>query len=156
MKSSKSLTNLSDNVLVRKLERLSGTERELLVTMLRYLIEVEHRELYLPRGYRSLHEFCTGHLKYSGAAASRRITAARCLKKYPRIAGMLLRGEINLSVLSLVADMLTRENYRDILSSIKGRSYREVERLVARHRPQREVRDRVKPVYVRTELKDHP
>ena len=117
------------------------------------MIEVKRRELYLPRGYNSLHEFCTGHLKYSGASASRRITAARCMKKYPRIAGMLLRGEINLSVLNLVADMLTKENYRDILSGIKGRSYRDVRRLVARYNPEEEIRDRVNPVYIKTKLK---
>ena len=117
---------------------------------------MERRELYSPRGYSSLHEFCTGHLKYSGAAASRRITAARCVKRYPRIAGMLLRGEINPSTLNLVADMLDKQNYREILSRIKGRSYREVSRLVARYRPQREIRDRVKPVYVKTELKVIP
>ena len=148
----KSITKLTDNELVKKLEKLGGTERELLVKMLGYLIEVERRELYLPRGYRSLYEFCTGHLKYSGASASRRIAAARCMKKYPRIAGMLLRGEINLSVLNLVADMLTKENCRDILSGIKGRSYRDVRRLVARYNPEEEIRDRVKPVYIKTEL----
>ncbi len=153
MRTSKSLKTLSNNELVRKLERLSGTERELLVQMLRYLVEVERRELYSPRGYSSLHEFCTGHLKYSGAAASRRITAARCLRRYRCVAGMLLRGEINLSVLSLVADMLTPENYREVLSKMKGRSYRDVQRLVARHNPKQAVRDRVKPVYIRTELK---
>ena len=117
----KSLTKLTDNELVRRLERLCGTEREILVTVLRYLIEVESRELYLLRGYSSLHEFCTGHLKYSSTAAGRRIGAARCVKRYRCVASMLLRGEINLSVLSLVAGMLTEGNYRDILSRMKGR-----------------------------------
>ncbi len=149
----KSLTKLTDNELVRRLERLCGTEREILVTVLRYLIEVESRELYLLRGYSSLHEFCTGHLKYSSTAAGRRIGAARCVKRYPHVASMLLRGEINLSVLSLVTGMLTEGNYRDILSRMKGRSYREVERLVARYRPTRGVRDRVRPVYIKTELR---
>ena len=153
MKTHKSLSQLSDNVLVRNLERLCDSERETLVKVLGYLIEMERRELYLLRGYGSLLEFCTGHLKYSSSASGRRITAARCVKKYPRVAGMLLRGEINLSVLLLVKDMLSPQNYRDILSRIKGRSYRDVRRLVARYHPQSEIRDRVKPVYIKTELK---
>jgi len=146
----KTLISLSDSELIKRLERLCDSERELMVTMLRYLIEVEKRELYIDRGYGSLYEFCTGHLKYSGSAAHRRITAARCLGRYPRIAPMLRRGEINLSVLSLVADLLTPENHRTVLDAIKGRSYRDVERLTARFRPQRAARERVKPVYIKT------
>ncbi len=71
-----SLGTLSDNSLVRQLEYLRGRERKVLVAVLRHLVEMERRRLYLPRGYSSLFEFCTQHLKYSRSAAGRRIATS--------------------------------------------------------------------------------
>ncbi|UCF06448.1 MAG: hypothetical protein JSV33_05310 [bacterium] len=126
----------------------------MLVKILRYLWEVDRRRLYLPRGYSSLFEFCTGYLKYSRSAAGKRIRAARHLARFPKVAGILLSGEIDLCVLSLVSGILTRENAGETLSWIKGRSFREVELLVSRHRPERMLRDRVKPVCIIQECAD--
>jgi hypothetical protein len=146
MRTHPSLSTLCDNDLVRGLERLCGAEREAMGAVLWHLVEVERRQLYLERGYGSLYDFCTGHLEYSRSAAGRRITAARCLGRYPRVAGMLQRGSINLCTLSLVAGMLTPENHRAVLTRITGMAYRDVQWLVARHNPQGAVRDRVRPI----------
>ena len=142
------LHKLSDTDLLARLEKLRGTEREIQLEIINYLIELERRRLYLPRGYSSLFDFCTGHLGYSKSAAARRIRAARCIGRFPRIGGMFLSGELNLSVIALIADIVTRENIDDILRRIRGRSFREVEMLVATHRPGRVIRDRIKPVLV--------
>ncbi|UCF04727.1 MAG: hypothetical protein JSV33_12495, partial [bacterium] len=144
----------SDRDLLGRIERLRGRERAVLVEILCCLAEIDRRRLYLPRGYGSLFEFCTGYLHYSRSGAGRRIRAARCLAGFPQVADMLLSGEINLCVLSLVSGILTNENADEILSWIKGRSFREVELLVSRHRPERMLRDRVKPVCIMTECAD--
>ncbi|UCF04986.1 MAG: hypothetical protein JSV33_13850, partial [bacterium] len=55
----------SDRDLLGRIERLRGRERAVLVEILRCLAEIDRRRLYLPRGYGSLFEFCTGYLHYS-------------------------------------------------------------------------------------------
>ncbi|MCD6380003.1 hypothetical protein J7M07_06135, partial [bacterium] len=104
------LSSLSDNALVARLESLRGKERKIQLNILLYIIEVEKRKLYLLRGYNSLFEFCTRHLGYSRAGAYRRIQASRCIGRFPKVAGLLLRGELNLSVVSLISGILTKEN----------------------------------------------
>ncbi len=143
-----SLGTLSDNRLIRQLESLRGKERMLLAAVLRHLLEMERRKLYLPRGYSSLFEFCTQHLKYSRSAAGRRIAAARTIGKFSSLEGYLLNGEINLYSLSLISGILTRENFREIVQGIRNRPTREVEAFAAAYRPARVLKDRVKPVCV--------
>ncbi len=143
-----SLGTLSDNRLIRQLESLRGKERKILAGVLRHLIEMEKRRLFLPRGYSSLFEFCTQHLKYSRSAAGRRIAAARTLAKFPSLEEYLLNGEINLYSLSLVSGILTGQNLKQVISGIRNRSTREVEALVAGFRPGRILKDRVRTVCV--------
>jgi len=143
-----SLGTLSDNRLIRQLESLRGKERKILAGVLRHLIEMERRRLFLPRGYSSLFEFCTQHLKYSRSAAGRRIAAARTLAKFPSLEEYLLNGEINLYSLSLVSGILTGQNLKQVISGIRNRSTREVEALVAGFRPGRILKDRVRTVCV--------
>ena len=143
-----SLSTISDNRLVRQIESLRGMERKILAGVLRHLIEIERRRLYLPRGYSSLFEFCTQHLKYSRSAAGRRIAAARALVKFTSLEGYILNGEVNLYALSLVSGILTEDNFARVISGIRNRSTRDVEALVAEYRPGRSFRDRVRAVCV--------
>ena len=143
-----SLSTISDNRLVRQIESLRGRERKILAGVLRHLVEIERRRLYLPRGYSSLFEFCTQHLKYSRSAAGRRIAAVRALAKFPSLEGYILKGEINLYALSLISGILTEDNFAQVISGIRNRSTRAVEALVAGYRPGRNFRDRVRPVCV--------
>ena len=121
-----SLSTISDNRLVRQIESLRGKERKVLAGVLRHLIEIERRRLYLPRGYSSLFEFCTQHLKYSRSAAGRRIAAVRALAKFPSLEGYILKGEINLYALSLISGILTEDNFAQVISGIRNRSTRAV------------------------------
>ncbi len=143
-----SMSSLSDNRLIRQIESLRGKEQKVLAGILRHLVEIERRRLYLPRGYSSLFEFCTQHLKYSRSSAGRRVAAARSLARFPVLEGYLLNGEVNLYALSLVSGILTEDNIEQVISGIRNRSTSEVESLVARHRPGRIVRDRVRTVCV--------
>ena len=151
---SKSLKRISNGALLAHLEKLRGRERAILVEILRYLNEVDRRRLYLPLGYGSLFDLCTERFGYSRSSAGRRIRAARCIERFPQAAGMLLEGKVSLCALSMVAGILTNENASKMLESIKGRPFRDVEMLVARHRPEAFLRDRVKPVCIMTERPD--
>ena len=142
------LGRVSDTELVRRLERLRGCERKIVVRILRHLHEAERRGIYLRRGYSSLFEFCTEHLKYSRSAAGRRIAAARALGEFPRIEDDLNSGRITLYSLALVARILTPENVSQIIPRIRNRSSRDVEALVSGYRPKEMFRDRIRPVSV--------
>jgi len=64
------ISTLTDGELLEKISRLRATEKKIELSMLLYLVEVECRSLDLSRGYSSLYDFCTGHLKYSRSVAA--------------------------------------------------------------------------------------
>ena len=139
------LDKLSDSELVSRLQILSGKEREVTLKILQYLIEMERRELFKELGYSSLFEYCTQKLHYSEGSAFRRIAAARCLKTCPELGELLLKGEVSLCTIATARDKLLKKEAP--VSSIVGKSKREVERLFAESsiRP----REVVKPVVVK-------
>ena len=143
------LRTLSNLDLLSNLERLNRRERRINALVLLYLSEIDTRELYLPMGYSSLFDFCTKHLGYTRATAGRRIRAARATAEYPEALEMLRSGEINITTLSMISDILDRDNHRELLESIKKKSTRQVELMVSRHRPVPMIRDTVRPVCVR-------
>jgi len=148
-KTRKELEALSNRDLLDNLEKLIHKERRLKVLVLLYLSEIDKRQLYLPMGCSSLFDFCTLHLKYTRATAARRIRAARVAAKYPEALEMLRSGEINITTLSMIGDILDKNNRTELLESIKNKSTRHVEMLVSRHRPVPVIRDTVRPVCVR-------
>ena len=143
------LTHLSDTKLLSQLKTLVRRERETTLDVLKHLAEVDRRRLYLLLGYGTLFAYCTQRLKYSSSAAGRRIAAARCIRRFPEVAGLLERGEANLSTVSAVASILTDDNKSELVGQIRGKSYNEVETVVASYKPRALLRDRVKPVCLR-------
>jgi hypothetical protein len=142
----RSLKKLSDNDLLIRLKKCRGAERAVLLKILRYLNEIERRRLYVPRGYSSLYDFCTDYLRYSRSAAMRRIHAARCIARFPQVVALLRTGEVTLTVAAMISRILTTENAEEIISYVRGRSTRDVEMLVAGHRLELMLRDRVRQV----------
>src|SRR6185436_11889542 len=78
------LKKLNDQTLLGDLKTLVQQERELVTKILKYLLEVENRKLYLKRGYSSMFKFCLAELKYSNAEAQIRIQAMRLLRTLPQ------------------------------------------------------------------------
>ena len=139
------LQSIENIKLLEDIISLNRKQRKLKLRVLLYLREMDRRRLYLELGYSSMFVFCTEHLGYSRSAACRRIKAARCIGKYPEAGVMLQKGEVNITSLSLVSGMLTSGNHARIFSRIRNRSRREVEMLISGMKPQREIRDRVRP-----------
>jgi len=148
----RSLKGISDRALLSSIGKLSERERKTVLSILLHLIEIERRRLYLSRGYSSLFEFCTGQLGYCESTASRRIRAARCVRDFPAVYRLLASGRVALSNVVKISGVLDAGNADELLSEIEGRSAREVDLIVSRQRPKSAIRDRVRPVYVRTEL----
>lgn len=145
-----SLRSLSDHELIICTERLTRQERELTLSVLAHLNEIERRKLFLKRGYPSMFVYCTRGLGYSGSAAIRRIRTARCSRRFPEVLELLQRNEVNLSTVSQVYRILNSDNVTVILARIRGKSQREVEAIAAEYEPLGSVpRERVRTVVVR-------
>ena len=142
------LASLSDNRLLARTQKLANVERRVTISILLHLNEVERRRLHLKRGYGSLFDYCVEHLGFSAPAAGRRIQSARCVRKYRVIHGMLERNEINLTTLSMVAGILTKENGHELLSRIGNKSKREVEAIKAEYTGPVLIHDRMRSVCV--------
>ncbi|MBD3179593.1 MAG: DUF222 domain-containing protein, partial [Candidatus Latescibacteria bacterium] len=141
------LQSIGSRKLLENLASYNDRERKLKARVLLYLWEIDRRKLYLEEGYSSMFDFCTGQLGYSRSAACRRIKAARCMGKYPEIALMLSNGELSVSTAALISGIINPANRQEVLSRVRGRSYREAEEEVARFRPVPRRPERIKPVF---------
>jgi hypothetical protein len=134
-----SLTHLSDREVIAEVARVASAEREATARLVVALAELDARRLYLGEGCSSLFTYCVDVLRLSEHAAYGRIEAARAGRQFPVIFEMLLRGQLTVTTVRLVARALTPDNHRDVLTSAIHKKKREVEELVARLRPQPDV-----------------
>jgi hypothetical protein len=102
-------------------------------------MEFDTRRLYLQEGCSSLFTYCTQVLRLSEHAAYGRIEAARTARKFPLVLEHLIRGDVTLTNVSLLARHLTPENHAAVLAEARHKSKREVEQIVARLQPQPDV-----------------
>jgi hypothetical protein len=122
---------LTNEELLRQLDELSAAERIDLVRILVRLHELDRRELALEIGYPSVFVFCVRRLRYSEATAFRRTKAAKVCHRFPFVLRALEAGEIELTAAAMLEPLLTRDNCHRLVQEAKGKSTREVERLVA-------------------------
>ncbi len=111
--------------------RLVGREHEATAHLIAHLAEIEARELYLGAGFSSLYTYCHEGLGFSEDAAYNRKTAAEVARRYPVVLDMLADGRVNLTVVRLLAPVLTHDNHREAFAAATGQSKREVAELVA-------------------------
>ncbi len=145
------LSELSDSTLIEKLIGLNKKETELTGEILLHLIELEKRKLFRDKGYSSLYSYCVAELRYSPSAAKRRLTAARCIARFPGIYELFVQKQVSLTTLSIIAPVLREENQEDILRQVSGKSPQEVEWIAGRYNPTKPSSDRIIPIVVQTE-----
>ncbi|HET6349023.1 MAG TPA: HNH endonuclease signature motif containing protein [Candidatus Krumholzibacteria bacterium] len=145
-----SLRSLSDSQIVSGIKTARAKEHDGMLSSLGFLVETERRQLHLKQSFSSLFDYCTRELRYSESQAMRRITAARCVVRFPDVFRLLEDREVNLGTISRVAKILTPDNCDNVLARISGKSLREVEAIVAEFDPAAALpRDRVRTVVVR-------
>lgn len=130
------MKNLNDLELVTHLRGLVLRERELVAEVLRYLREVEVRQLYLSRGHTSLFAFCREELGYSEPEAQLRIQSMRLVRQVPEVAAKIERGELSMSVAAQIQtaarrEKLARPEVKALVNTLTGSSKREAERKIA-------------------------
>ena len=139
-----SLADLSNEELLAEASRLAMRERQVTAALIRCLMEVDARRLYLPEGYASLFAFCTEALHLSEHAALGRIEVARAARRLPALLAHLEDGSVTVTNARLLAPHMTEANCHELLAAARHRSKREVEAIVSRLRPQPDVRSTVR------------
>jgi 5-methylcytosine-specific restriction endonuclease McrA len=140
---------LDSTALSRRLAELAGDQRALQVEFLLHLEEYDRRRAFVDAGHASLWEFLTRALHYREGAAYRRIAGMKALRRVPRLADALREGQLCLTTLALLDEVLTPENACDLLARCAFQSKREVEHVVASVRPRPAPKDGVRRMPVR-------
>ncbi len=130
-----SFAQLSDDELLAAVKRLALTERHATAALVRSLIELDVRRLYLREGYSSLFTYCTQALHLEEGAAYNRIEVARAAQRFPAVLTALEDGSLTLTAIRLLAPHLAADNHQDILASALHKGKREIELLIASLRP---------------------
>jgi len=130
-----SFEHLSDDELLATVKGLTATECRATAALVRSLMELDVRRLYLGEGYSSLFTYCTQALHLAEGAAYNRIEAARTARRFPAVLMALEEGAVTLTTVRLVAPHLTTANHQDVLASARHKGKRQVEELVASLRP---------------------
>jgi hypothetical protein len=133
------VSHLSDAQLLTEVKRLAAAERHATAALLRALIELDERRLYLGEGCSSLFTYCTQVLHLSEGGAYNRIEAARAARRLPVLLELLEDGALTLTTIRLLAPHLTESNSGSLLDDARHKSKREVEELIARLRPKPDV-----------------
>jgi hypothetical protein len=134
-----SFAELEDCPLLDAAKRLAIEERHAIAALLRALMEIDTRRLYLGEGCASMFTYCTQVLHMAEGAAYNRIEAARAARRYPIILQLFEESAVTLTAIRLLAPHLTDANHATVLASARHRSKREIEELVAGLRPQPDV-----------------
>ncbi len=126
------IQGLSNEALHERTLRLVNEERRITTEVLEHLHEVERRKLFAEMGYSSLFAYVTEALKYSQAAAWRRIAAMRLLRGLPTeekstFMEALKDGRLSVSTISQVQAFIQQEKKE------KGKTYSGEEKTVLFH-----------------------
>jgi hypothetical protein len=130
---------LSSEELTARLLVLALHGRSTTALLVAHLAVFDSRRLYLGEGFSSLFSYCTGVLKFSEAATSNRIVAARTVRQYPEALNGLVDGSLNLTNLRVIAPHLRSDNSAALLDQIRNQPKRDVERLAASLAPRSDV-----------------
>ena len=150
------LGDLSDDELLVRLRGHVGNGHGWQAELIAYLVEVEDRRLERVHACSSMWDFCTRKLGMSDSEAQRRIAAARVVRRFPYVLGIISRGEIHLCALYALRGHLTNDNVDELLREASGKSTRAVEAMVAARFPKPDVPSRVEPAAPQVPLQSTP
>lgn len=131
--------DLSDRELIAETKRLAAAERVATVALIRSLMELDARRLYLGEGCASLFKYCTEVLRLSEDAAYNRMEVARTARRIPAVLDAIERGELTLTAARRLGPHLTPLNCDDVLTSAKFKTKAEIEELIAALSPKPDV-----------------
>ena len=90
-------SELGDQQLLEQTRRLAANQRCLELHILDHLDEIDRRGLALRRGFSSLFDYAVRELRFSDAAAQRRIQAMRLCRRHGWVRASLQSGELSMT-----------------------------------------------------------
>ena len=90
-------SELGDQQLLEQTRRLAANQRCIDVHILDHLDEIDRRGLALRRGFSSLFDYAVRELRFSDAAAQRRIQAMRLCRRHGWVRASLQSGELSMT-----------------------------------------------------------
>ena len=124
--------SFSDDQLLTETKRLAACERSATAALLRSLVEVNSRRLYLREGCSSLFTYCTQVLHLSrGRGIQPHRGGPRGAPLPVSAHGTLGDGSLTLASARLLAPHFTLENHDQLIAAARHKSKRDVELLVA-------------------------
>ncbi|MCE9628331.1 MAG: HNH endonuclease [Candidatus Eisenbacteria bacterium] len=134
-----SLSHLADGRLFQELPHIAAVDRATTADLLAHLAEVEVRGLFAVAGYSSMFAYCTEHLKYSDAAAHKRITACRVAHDHPVLFDMVVDGRMSLTTIIALSAKLPTPDAAGLIEECAGKSRSEIEWILAKRFPKPEM-----------------
>jgi hypothetical protein len=136
---------LSDSELLARMAVLVMHERAGTADVIEHLVEVDRRDLYLAQACSSLTAYCRERLGYSEDEASKRVRVARAVRAIPEMLDELRAGRIHLTGLFVVSHYATAANAGELLAEARGKTRRELERVLAARFPKADVAEKITP-----------
>lgn len=133
-KQAKSKTMSNEELLAAVRAACADVHRHTTV-LIHLLIDVEERQVHRLEGYSSMFEFCVRAFDMSEGEAHLRLTAARAIRDYPMLDGLIERGELCLSTLALLRPHLTPESVGELVEAARGKTKMGVRELLAARAP---------------------
>ncbi|MFZ5892637.1 MAG: HNH endonuclease [Myxococcota bacterium] len=145
--------SLSNADLLARMPVLASRERTATADLIEHLMEIDRRKLYLGQACSSLSAYCRERLEYSEDEAGKRVRVARLARDVPQVLDELREGRIHLTGLFLLAPHITGENADALLGEVRGKSRREIERLIAARFPRPDVEESVTAIMASSSAK---
>ncbi|MFZ5892937.1 MAG: HNH endonuclease [Myxococcota bacterium] len=142
--------SLSNAELLARMPVLASRERGATAEVIEHLMEIDRRKLYLGQACSSLSAYCRERLGYSEDEAGKRVRVARLARDVPAVLDDIRNGRIHLTGLFLLAPHVNRDNADELLGEARGKSRREIERLIAARFPRPDVAESIKPTVTPT------
>src|ERR1051325_6832303 len=132
-------SRLSDDELLAHVARLASTERGGTASLVSHLAELYGRRLHEQAGFSSLFTFCTEALRLTEHEAYDRMKAAKAVRRFPAVLGMLASGRVSLTAIRLLSPHLTEPNHQELLAAAAGMGKRQLQELIAQRFPEPDV-----------------
>ena len=126
---SRPFSELGDQQLLEQTRRLAANQRCIEVHILDHLDEIDRRGLALRRGFSSLFDYAVRELRFTDAAAQRRIQAMRLCRRHGWVRACLQSGELNMTAAAQLettfagAERAERQSHTGHRNVGQGRGY---------------------------------
>jgi hypothetical protein len=120
-------------------------ERGATADVIEHLVEIARRDLYLGQACSSLSAYCREQFGYSEDEASKRVRVARSARAIPEMLDELRAGRVHLTGLFVPSHYANAANASELLAEARGKTRRELERMLAARFPKADVPEKITP-----------